>query len=354
MYSPLNNPSAAVQQVTQQLTAAQAGSGPDGLVLATPDHTLFNRVDIPERLQDKLFAIRMLKAIPLSYMVPDAALLPPESIRFFYVDQTWVDRVIDGTLSAANAGSVDVAFSCGLNQLIRQNLDAQMGKAADTAVNLASDGKVPLANWSPDTHPLTGMLIRSDIVRRWPQMSVRAYTTAQPTSAPIGVLRAEAISTGIYIALFAGVPGLVQVGEPHVGVRFGVEALDPTKPEAGAYKVDLRDATGKEVVNTKVQIPLRAPAGQRVLQVNAFAASTVAAINTSKQGPAASATGRVVAIELARQPWVQDFVNAAGITEADGIHSSCDAAGKPIKVTLANGRTLSSISRLAAQQTRKP
>ena len=39
MYSPLNNPSAAVQQVTQQLTAAQAGSGPDGLVLATPDHT---------------------------------------------------------------------------------------------------------------------------------------------------------------------------------------------------------------------------------------------------------------------------------------------------------------------------
>jgi hypothetical protein len=353
MYSPLNNPSAAVQQVTQQLTAAQAAFGPDGLVLATPDKSLFNDIDIPERLQDKLLDIRLLKAIPLSYMVPDAALLPPESIRFFYVDQTWVDRVIDGTLSAANAGSVDVAFSCGLNQLIRQNLDAQMGKRADQAVSDASDSKITVSGWSPDTHPMTGMLIRSDIVRRWPQMSVRAYTTAQSTSAPIGVLRAEAISTGIYIALFAGVPGLVQVGEPHVGVRFGVEALDPTKPEAGAYKVDLRDATGKEVVNVKVPIPLRAPAAQRVLQVSAFAASTVASINANHQGPA-SATGRVVAIELARQPWVQDFVNAAGITEADGIHSSCDANGKPVKVTLANGRTLSSISRLAAQQTRKP
>lgn len=353
MYAPFNSPSVAVQQIALQMSQSQASMGPDGLTLGPPPKSIFSGVEIPPRLQDKLLAIRLLTSIPLSYMVPDAALLPPESIRFFFVDQTWVDRVTDGLLSAANAGSVDVGFSCGLNQLIRQSLDTQLSSAADAAVRSASGNANASAGWNPATHPMTGMLIRSDIVRRWPTMNIRAFQTTSSNSAPIGVLRAEPISTGILIALFAGIPQLVQVGEPHVGVRFGVEAANPLQPEAGVYQVDLRDETCKELVNVTLPVPLRTPAAQRVIEIGAFAQNAIAAINKPPHtGAAVLATSRIVAIELARQPWVQDFVNdaATGLTEATGIESSVDANGKPITVTLSNGRTLSSLTRLAAQQ----
>lgn len=352
MYAPFNSPSAAVQKVSQQLSSSQAQSGPDGLVLAPPPQAFVNEVAIPPRLNDKLLSIRMLKAIPLSYMIPDAALLPPESIRFFYVDQTWVDRITDGLLYAANTGSVDVSFSCTLNQLIRQSLDKQMATAADDAVSLASGYKITSAGWDPATQPMTGMLMRSDMVRRWPTMSVQAFKTTSSTSAPIGVLRCEAISTSVLIALFAGVPGLVQIGEPYVGTRFGVDAKNPTQPEAGVYQVDLMDQMGGEIANSPLPIPLRS-GGLRVIDVGQLASNAVAAIKTHNNA-VVPATSRIIAIELNRKPWLQDFLDdtANGITEATGIESSVDAGGNPKSVMLSNGFQLSSLARLAVQQAR--
>lgn len=366
MYAPLNSPSAAVQQISKQLSFSQTQSGPDGLVLAPPPQEFLNEVAIPTRLNDKLLAIRMLKAIPLSYMIPDAALLPPESIRFFYVDQTWIDRITDGLLYAANTGSVDVSFSCSLNQLIRQSLDTQMATAADDAVTLATNYATTSAGWNPSTQPMTGMLMRSDMVRRWPTMSVQAFKTTSSASSPIGVLRAEAISTGVLIALFAGVPGLVQVGEPYVGTRFGVDAKDLNNPEAGVYQVDLMDQTGteivqvitkepgdqKETVTVPLPIPLRT-GGLRVINMGQLASDAVAAIKTHNN-LTVPATSRIVAIELNREPWLQDFLDdsASGITEATGIESSVDTSGKPKIVKLSNGFQLSSLARLAVQQAR--
>ena len=37
--------------------------------------------------------------MPFSYLVPDADLLPIESIRFFYVDRAWTDALVQGVLS---------------------------------------------------------------------------------------------------------------------------------------------------------------------------------------------------------------------------------------------------------------
>jgi len=366
MYEPFNSRSAAVQQISQHLSS-QASMGPDGLVLAPPPMEFFNEVVIPDRLNDKLLAIRMLKAIPLSYMIPDAALLPPESIRFFHVDQTWIDRVTDGLLYAANTGSVDVSFSCSLNQLIRQSMDKQMSQAADAAVSLATGFKDTSAGWDASSQPMTGMLMRSDMVRRWPKMGVRAYKTTSASSDTIGVLRAETISTGVLIALFAGVPGLVQVGEPHVGTRFGVEAKDPNNPEAGNYTVDLRDETGTELFQIitkqpgdqkeKITVPLGITlrkGGLRVIDISQLASDAVGEIK-SNTGSVVAPTSRIVAIELDRQPWVQDFLDnsAEGITETTGIESSVDSEGNPKPApVMSNGFKLSCLARLAVQQAR--
>jgi hypothetical protein len=67
------------------------------------DYTLWqaNNSDweiIHKWISDKLF----LGGIPAHYLIPDPALLPSKALRFFYIDNAWMDCFIDGALSVAN------------------------------------------------------------------------------------------------------------------------------------------------------------------------------------------------------------------------------------------------------------
>jgi hypothetical protein len=47
---------------------------------------------------DKMY----LSGIPAHYLIPDPSFLPAESLRFFHIDNTWLDCLLDGALSVAN------------------------------------------------------------------------------------------------------------------------------------------------------------------------------------------------------------------------------------------------------------
>ena len=61
--------------------------------------------------------LAMLQGVPFSYLVPDERMLPPESIRFFHVDQNWIDALIDGAFSigraAVSARSIEARHTPG-------------------------------------------------------------------------------------------------------------------------------------------------------------------------------------------------------------------------------------------------
>jgi len=166
MYSPLNTKAGTVQSgaatVSGDLAQFQVqlqsfrGAPPDGLEVDTSTFLLPGTAVLPQRLYDWLRDLQLLRNIPLCYLVPDSALLPPESIRFFNVDRTWVERVIDGVFAAANTGTVDITYSVAMIDTVRATItqDRQW--------------------WQKEG--LTGMLIRSDLVRRWPDMISWAFT----------------------------------------------------------------------------------------------------------------------------------------------------------------------------------
>ena len=178
-----------VEAVGQAVSEYGLTQTADGLEFASPATTpdwFGDGIKMSARLVEFLTDIRLLRRIPLSYLVPDARLLPPESIRFFHVNQTWVDRVIDGVVSNTNLGTVDFHRSLTVLQAIRENPDV---------------------NPAPDQ--MTGLLIRSELVRRWPKMIVRAFDYSNPQAdaeSNVPVLRAEPVSRDVFIALFAGVP----------------------------------------------------------------------------------------------------------------------------------------------------
>jgi hypothetical protein len=125
---------------------------------------------------------------------------------------------------------------------------------------------------------------------------VRAYAGPdEKTAAVTPVLRAEPISNDVYIAVFAGTPVLVQLREPHVGVRFGLETNDQK-----SYFYEQRNASDGSLTNvtTPVHVPVTLKP-DRVVPVASIASDS-----------------RTVAIELMRQPFVQQFLNS--VTEPRG------------------------------------
>jgi hypothetical protein len=277
---------------------------------------------MPQRLMDWLTDLRLLRHIPLVYLVPDSTLLPTESIRFFHVDTTWVDRVIDGVFSAANTGTTDAVFCYSLLASARKAVDIELEKMASA--------KAPGVNWSVDTG-MTGMLIRSELARRWPDMIVEAWTEIvgnwdQPhNSKPMALLRGENISRDIYIALFAGKPKMVTIREPFSGVRFGVEPQVPDSQTA--YKVDSRKTNGVAEMDAQnkpkpLNIVWRGSATRRVINF----------VDLGNKGTDPGST-RQLAINLEQKPYMQEFKDDAAHLESLG---SQDFSG--YRMTFRKGR----------------
>jgi hypothetical protein len=260
----------------------------DGLLFAPPNGNPAT-LTLPDRLLQWLLDIRLLRHLPVVYLVPDSALLPTESIRFFYVDPTWVDRVIDGVFSAANTGTVDSVYDYSLLSGVRNLLDSELAKLAAAAV--------PGSNWTPAAG-ITGMLIRSELASRWPDMIVECWADETMTK-PMPVLRSEPVSKDIYIALFAGQPQMVTVREPFTGVRFGVE---PQVPDSQTlYKVDARKLDGTNILDANqdaVPVP--------IVWRNS-AARTINFLSLANSNQAPEHTPRQVAINLEQKPYLQEF-----------------------------------------------
>lgn len=307
MYRPINNVGGTlvtgVQTVRDWVASFDVQMGPDGLTVVTPDDKRVADVAIPERLREWLVGVRLLRHVPLAYLVPDAALLPAESVRCFHVDPNWTERVIDGVFAAASTGTVASSFHVAMLRGVRAALDTALG-------DLAKE-QHPQTTWDAAASVMTGMLIRSELVRRWPDLIVTAYAGTNAGTAPVPVLRAEPISRDVYIVVFAGAPKLVHVREPHAGVRFGVEPKSDVVP-GPPYKVDKRKADGTDA-GGGIDVVLRganaADQALRVIAVEQFAGAL------GHLG-ANSNAARHVALHLEQRPYVQQFTFAT--PEPDG------------------------------------
>lgn len=57
----------------------------------------------PDVITQWLSQLRLLKGVPFNYLVPYEAMLPTESMRFFYIDSNWIQSLLDGACSIGSA-----------------------------------------------------------------------------------------------------------------------------------------------------------------------------------------------------------------------------------------------------------
>jgi hypothetical protein len=176
-----------------------------------------------EQIAAWLARLRLLYGVPFHYLVPNARMLPVESIRFFRVDDRWVTALVDGAFSLGRpVTGVDAAEA---GRLARVHEQARRLAPRLRAARLG----LPAADELP--RPMSGFLLRSAVVGGWPALEVEALDADGGTLVP---LRLERLSPEVLLGIFAGVVRRVKFREPAEMLHFGV--LPGTDPPLKALK----------------------------------------------------------------------------------------------------------------------
>jgi hypothetical protein len=211
--------------------------------------------------------------------VPDAELIPAETIRFFYLDRNATDALVEGALSVGTVNAADRAQLAQLYEVVRSE--------ADTAERLVrmkdSDAPAVDAQGRPigAGGPITGFLLRSRLVSGWPGLHVRAYATDthpddQTVPDRVRLLRMERLSPAVLLVLFDGVPAVVHIEEPRSGIQFGVLLDQGADPSQQTAVVTVRDVTAPN------NGPLKQPNGNDVEVTVPFRPGSPGVINMKR------------------------------------------------------------------------
>ena len=281
---------------------------------------------MPPYLDMFLASLRLLIGVPFEYLVPDSRLLPDESIRFFYLDRSWTDRLVDGAIAVGKIGTREQAYHQAHSADVQSTLDSTERTVRGAQTNKPSD---------PAAAPggvVTGFLLRSAAVSGWPTMDVRAFSEIVPAAPTTGgdaameawlaaaakvqlrTLRLELLSPSVMLALFDGVPQLVWCEEPHYGLQFTVRT-NRNPIIVSPLLLDRRTAIGEtESGVASVAVPVRA-ANARVIAVQALR-NQLHRLNDPQLVPQTGSAA--FAIECMSHPWRQRFQTAPGSVGSSG------------------------------------
>ena len=218
-----------------------------------------------------LARLKLLYGIPFQYLVPDSRMLPPESIRFFFVDQNWVDAIVDGALSLGRIAEVDQQHDRAVVPLLHARTDAAACNIRRTLLK-----KEPVGE-SGDPPNYTGFLMRSAVVSGWPGLEVAAYKDARGEQ-PVNMLRMDRVANQVLICIFEDLFESLNIHEPREGITFGADPAYSGKTAAHlnedpiGYSKKLRGlgvngyAAGEPIDGVSVEVPLR-PGAPRVVSM---------------------------------------------------------------------------------------
>jgi hypothetical protein len=221
-----------------------------------------------------LAKLLLLYRVPFDCLVPDERMLPVESLRFFYLDNNWLQAMLDGALSIGMESSRETFFSA----MTHGTINAAAFEAAKVLRTSLSGAESPPAETAQNL--ISGFLLRSAIVSGWPNLAVRPYLNNQQM---LKILRLDHLSPNVLLCIFWGVPDYVEISEPQEGFAFGVDEDGniplryPTTPQASTGLLIGDQLTGDPSfairdLGQQQKVFMRA-AASRVLDLNPDSAS---------------------------------------------------------------------------------
>jgi hypothetical protein len=259
---------------------------------------------VPAEVRDAMVRLRLLEGVPFAYLVADSALLPPESIRFFYVDRRWTDALVQGALSVGTVCTADRTQLTAQYPAVRNELDQEERNRRR---------RKGMPRWQGGAGPVSGFILRSQAVSGWPALHVRAFSV-DPEEADdarydetdprrMRLLRLERLAPAVLLCLFDGIPKVVHIEEPRQGIQFGFEATGDGSSLSATLPP--RDASTSEYLpgQAPIQVPFRAGA-TGVVDIQELERRLAAVPGT---GAGDGLNSAEYALQLVRFPWRQVF-----------------------------------------------
>jgi hypothetical protein len=184
----------------------------------------------PEGITSWLGRLQLLKGVPINYLVPDERMLPPESIRFFQLDNNWMAALLDG------------AFSIGRNLTestqqpsVSLKIDAfahpEVNRGTLTAAAAIRSNSLGLPADVVSFEVISGFILRSSLVQSCPGLGVNPYplgaTPSDPYPEALKILRMERLGedTDTLICLVEGEVYRIDIHEAPEALHYGVDSF---------------------------------------------------------------------------------------------------------------------------------
>ena len=282
---------------------------------------------VPETLRNWLARLRLLYGVPFNYLVPDSRLLPVESVRFFYIDRNFTDRLVDGALSVGKTTTREFLHAEQTHGIVRQQADDE-----ERVLRKQFRGDAVGSITAPKAADLTGLLLRSRAVSGWPGLEVKGYRGTTPSTVDEGgtrlpLLRMDRLAPDVLFCIFEGVPTRLDIEEPREGIQFGVDLRDnngdgvvePSTDTPSGFRLKLRKLRGANAGqqlagNPTIPVPVRR-SNRRVVHVAALRDALNGALVASGDAdanPAPELTSGELALEMFQFPFRQRFEGAGG------------------------------------------
>ncbi|RYD68127.1 MAG: hypothetical protein EOP58_01395 [Sphingomonadales bacterium] len=259
---------------------------------------------LPQPLQDWLARLRLLKGVPFGYLVPDERMLPPESIRFFTLDQGWVETMVDGAMSIGRTLGDKPDMALIPLEAAAFAHSAPLALAVTPRLRALALGVTPAP---APSGPITGFVLRSKVVSDTPGMGVNVYpqghTPADHDKDPtvdiqlLDILRYETLgdASDVVICLVAGEAYRVDIHQPPEQLHYGLDVYEAPGGTVTATKkvhtftiADGKVTLAPDFVAVDVSADFR-PGGARVAKMAALGQSIattnkIAAVDAAEMG----------------------------------------------------------------------
>lgn len=190
---------------------------------------------LPSPLAAWLAKLSLLQGVPFNYLVGDARLLAPETIKFFQIDATWSAALLDGALSIGRHYTAATSPSPHLvaEQSQRAHIAGGVRQAAPAIRR--QQLKNGSSNGTPASGVMTGFLLRSDVVSGWKSLDVLGYaqgsspydyehgTITADQVQSLDILRLERLSPTVLFGLFQGQLFELVLHQPPEAIHFGFQ-----------------------------------------------------------------------------------------------------------------------------------
>lgn len=168
-----------------------------------------------QKVCDFVSELRLLKDVPFSCLIPDEKLLPPESIRFFCLDENWLNALTDGAVSIGRIANVDAVIDKNSFGYVASVATERLPCWRFLAMHPNHRRKTLAGSASGAVR--TGFILRSGLVRKWKGLETFGYHD----DTLLEILRMDTLAEDILLCIFDGELTRFVISEPKTGLRFG-------------------------------------------------------------------------------------------------------------------------------------